>query len=58
MNNNSSSTLSDLQGLRLMRAFLRIPDASRRNEIVEMAERLAPTLPAQTAAEVPTDPLA
>lgn len=40
MNDNVSSAQSDLQGLRLIRAFLRIRDPRTRSELVEQAERL------------------
>lgn len=41
MNDNTPSLRSDLQALRLIRAFLRIPDQQARTELVEQAERLA-----------------
>lgn len=41
MNHDNSSSLLDLQGLRLIRAFLRIEGETRRNEIIEFTERLA-----------------
>lgn len=41
MNDNTPSLRSDLQALRLIRAFLRIPDQQARSELVEQAERLA-----------------
>lgn len=40
MNDNVSSAQSDLQGLRLIRAFLRIRDPRTRSELVEQAEML------------------
>lgn len=40
MNDNAPSARSDLQALRLMRAFLRIRDQRTRTELVEQAERL------------------
>lgn len=40
MNDNVSSAQSDLQGLGLIRAFLRIRDPRTRSELVEQAERL------------------
>lgn len=48
MNNDSSSTLLELQGLRLIRAFLRIEGETRRNEIIEFAERSAEHAPGGT----------
>lgn len=41
MNDNSPSVQSDLQALRLIRAFIRIRDQRTRDELVEQAERLA-----------------
>lgn len=41
MNDNTPSLRSDLQALRLIRAFLRISDQQARSELVEQAERLA-----------------
>jgi len=68
MNDNTPSSRSDLPGLRLFRAFLRIRDQRTRNELVEHAERLAAELSAgsmsrlpgssrEFAAEQPTDHL-
>ncbi|WP_157644297.1 hypothetical protein [Bradyrhizobium sp. WSM2793] len=64
---NDDTPLSDLQGLRLIRAFGRIRDQQRRNELIEFAETLAaeicvrrdsspPGLHRELAAEQPTDP--
>lgn len=41
MNDNCSSGLLELQGLRLMRAFLHICDEAERKQVLEFAERLA-----------------
>ncbi|MCP3392375.1 hypothetical protein NLM27_26880 [Bradyrhizobium sp. CCGB12] len=41
MNDNSSSGLLELQGLQLIRAFLRIRDEAERKKVLEFAERLA-----------------
>lgn len=65
MNDNTPSLRSDLQALRLIRAFLRIPDQQARTELVEQAERLAAeaslepdsSLPGSELAQHPADPL-
>lgn len=61
MNDNVSSAQSDLQGLRLIRAFLRIRDPRTRSELVEQAESLAAEESAGSGsslpAERPADPL-
>ncbi|OAF19636.1 hypothetical protein [Bradyrhizobium neotropicale] len=41
MSDDSPSLLRNAQGLRLIRAFLRIRDQAGRNKVIEMAERLA-----------------
>lgn len=41
MNGNCSTGLLELQGLRLVRAFLRIRDEAERKQVLEFAERLA-----------------
>ncbi|WP_128931037.1 hypothetical protein [Bradyrhizobium zhanjiangense] len=46
MNDHSSSAMRELQGLRLMRAFLRIDDAALRRVVIELTERLAEGAPA------------
>lgn len=67
MNDDTPSVQSELQGLRLIRAFGRIRDQSRRNEVIEHAERLAaelslrpdscfPGIQREVAAEQPADP--
>lgn len=54
MNDNVSSAQSDLQGLRLIRAFLRIRDPRTRCELVEQAERLvAEEEPAESGSSLP-----
>ncbi len=66
MDDDRSSKARQLQGLRLMRAFLRIEDASQRGMVVEVAERLAresdrkavtPTQIEALPAGAPGDPL-
>jgi len=66
MNDNTPSGLSDLQGPRLIRAFLQIRDRRARSELVEEVERLAQKASAASVAslsgssefaELPTDPL-
>lgn len=61
MNDNVSSAQSDLQGLRLIRAFLRIRNPRTRSELVEQAESLAAEESAVSGsslpAERPADPL-
>lgn len=57
MNDNVSSAQSDLQGLRLIRAFLRIRDPRTRSELVEQAERLvAEEEPAGSGSSLPGSP--
>lgn len=56
MNDNVSSARSDLQGLRLVRAFLRIRDQRTRSELVEQAERLAAEEPAESGSNLPGSP--
>ncbi|QQO23533.1 hypothetical protein JJB98_28180 [Bradyrhizobium diazoefficiens] len=56
MNDNVSSAQSDLQGLRLIRAFLRIRDPRTRSELVEQAERLAAEKPAGCCSSLPGSP--
>lgn len=57
MNENVSSAQSDLQGLRLIRAFLRIRDPRTRSELVEQAERLvAEVEPAGSGSSLPGSP--
>lgn len=56
MNDNVSSARSDLQGLRLVRAFLRIRDQRTRSELVEQAERLAAEKPAESGSSLPVSP--
>lgn len=67
MNDNTPLARSDLQGLRLIRAFSQVRDQRRRNELIEHAEKLAaeismapgssvPGLHREFAAEQPTDP--
>lgn len=41
MNDNCSSGLLELQGLRLMRAFPHIRDEAERKQVLEFAEQLA-----------------
>ncbi|MHC2332244.1 hypothetical protein [Bradyrhizobium sp. USDA 4454] len=41
MNDNAPSARTDLQALRLMRAFLRIRDQQSRTELIKQAEGLA-----------------
>lgn len=53
MNDNVSSAQSDLQGLRLIRAFLRIRDPRTRSELVEQAEKLAEEKPAGSGSTLP-----
>jgi len=56
MNDNAPSARSDLQGLRLIRAFLRIRDQHARTELVEQAERLAAKESAGSIANLPCSP--
>lgn len=57
MNDNVSSAQSDLQGLRLIRAFLRIHDPRTRSELVEQAERLvAEEEPGGSGSSLPGSP--
>lgn len=57
MNDNVSSAQSDLQGLRLIRAFLRIRDPRTRSELVEQAEMLvAEEEPAGSGSTLPGSP--
>lgn len=57
MNDNVSSAQSDLQGLRLIRAFLRIRDPRTRSELVEQAEMLvAEQEPAGSGSSLPGSP--
>lgn len=57
MNDNVSSARSDLQGLRLIRAFLRIRDQRTRSELVEQAVRLAAQEePAESGSSLPGSP--
>lgn len=57
MNDNVSSAQTDLQGLRLIRAFLRIRDPRTRSELVEQAERLvAEEEPAESGSSLPGSP--
>lgn len=57
MNDNVSSAQSDLQGLRLIRAFLRIRDPRTRSELVKQAERLvAEDEPAESGSSLPGSP--
>lgn len=53
MNDNASSRRSDLQGLRLIRAFLRIRDQRTRSGFVEQVERLAAEEPAGSGSSLP-----
>ncbi|WP_271585827.1 hypothetical protein [Bradyrhizobium sp. CCBAU 53415] len=41
MNDNSLSAMRELQGLRIMRVFVRIDDAALRRSVIELAECLA-----------------
>lgn len=56
MNDNVSSAQSDLQGLRLIRAFLRIRDPRTRSELVEQAESLAAEESAGSGSSLPGSP--
>lgn len=57
MNDNVSSAQTDLQGLRLIRAFLRIRDPRTRSELVEQAEMLvAEEEPAGSGSSLPGSP--
>jgi hypothetical protein len=57
MRDNGSSSLLDIQGPRLMRAFLRIRGEDERSALVELAERLAEaahSAPTKDASNPPT----
>ncbi|MBK3665617.1 hypothetical protein JJE66_30900 [Bradyrhizobium diazoefficiens] len=56
MNDDASPTQSDLQGLRLIRAFLRLRDQRTRSELVEQVERLAAEAPAGSDSSLPGSP--
>lgn len=54
MNDNTRSLSSDLQALRLIRAFLRIPDQQARIELVEQVERLAAEASLDSVSSLPS----
>jgi hypothetical protein len=56
MRDNGSSARLDMQGLRLMRAFLRIRGEDERSALIELAERLAEVAHSAPAKGAPNPP--